>query len=604
MATVTKTYSLNVEVEDKEIGQLNKNLEKTEEGIQGIEDAGDKMTGGLVSGFKAAKKGVTGMIAGLKTMKGAIIATGLGAFVVVVTSLVQAFTSTEEGQNQLAKGMAVLGAVVDVFTDRLAAFGRGLISLFTDPVETIKGMAQAIEDFVMKKVDEVIESLGFLGSAISKVFSGDFSGAMEDATKGVVGLVRATNPLVMVTEALVKGTKDLIVEITKEGKIAAQIADQRATAEKLDRQLLVDRAKANRDRADLLEKAVNKEKFTVTERIEFLKEAGKLEDEITAKEIQAAELRLNAQIAENALGDSNKEALEKEAQLKAELINLETAKLTKAKLVTSQISALNQQEAAEKKAITDKEKADKETADQKAIDDAKTLFDLKKQIRDAEAVSEDERRALEIQKTIDHYDNLIALAKAQGLATENLVKAKAAAVAKFSEDEAKVEVKWADMSQKEKLGLAKDGLNNMATILGEESAAGKAAAIASATISTFESAQSSYNSLAGIPIIGPVLGAAAAGAAIVSGMAQVKAITSTKLPTLGGKTPPAVSGGSSSAPPLPKPPSFNTVGASDTNQLASAIGQQEQQPVQAYVVSNDVTTAQSLERNIVSGATI
>ena len=604
MATITKTYSLEVDVKDKQVEELNKNLEKTEQGIEGIEEAGDKMTGGLVSGFKSAKKGVTGMIAGLKTMKGAIIATGLGAFVLVVTSLVQAFTSTEEGQNQLAKGMAVLGAVVDVFTDRLAEFGRGLISLFTDPIGSIKEMAQAIEDFVMKKVDEVIESLGFLGSAISKVFSGDFSGAMEDATKGVVGLVRATNPLVMVTEALVKGTKDLIVEITKEGKIAAQIADQRAKAEKLDRQLLVDRAKANRDRADLLEKAVNKEKFTVTERIEFLKEAGRIEDEITAKEIQAAELRLNAQIAENALGDSNKEALEKEAQLKAELINLETAKLTKAKLVTSQISALNAQEAAEKKAITDKEKADKETADQKAIDDAKKLFDLKKQIRDSEAVSEDEKRALEIQKTIEHYDNLIALAKAQGLATENLVKAKAAAVAKFSEDEAKVEIKWADMSQKEKLGLAKDGLNNMATILGEESAAGKAAAIASATISTFESAQSSYNSLAGIPIIGPVLGAAAAGAAIVSGMAQVKAITSTKLPTLGGKTPPAVSGGSSSAPPLPKPPSFNTVGASDTNQLASAIGQQEQQPVQAYVVSNDVTTAQSLERNIVSGATI
>ena len=604
MATITKTYSLEVDVKDKQVEELNKNLEKTEQGIEGIEEAGDKMTGGLVSGFKSAKKGVTGMIAGLKTMKGAIIATGLGAFVLVVTSLVQAFTSTEEGQNQLAKGMAVLGAVVDVFTDRLAEFGRGLISLFTDPIGSIKEMAQAIEDFVMKKVDEVIESLGFLGSAISKVFSGDFSGAMEDATKGVVGLVRATNPLVMVTEALVKGTKDLIVEITKEGKIAAQIADQRAKAEKLDRQLLVDRAKANRDRADLLEKAVNKEKFTVTERIEFLKEAGRIEDEITAKEIQAAKLRLDAQIAENALGDSNKEALEKEAQLKAELINLETAKLTKAKLVTSQISALNAQEAAEKKAITDKETADKETADQKAIDDAKKLFDLKKQIRDSEAVTEDEKRALEIQKTIEHYDNLIALAKAQDLATENLVKAKAAAVAKFSEDEAKVEIKWADMSQKEKLGLAKDGLNNMATILGEESAAGKAAAIASATISTFESAQSSYNSLAGIPIIGPVLGAAAAGAAIVSGMAQVKAITSTKLPTLGGKTPPAVSGGSSSAPPLPKPPSFNTVGASDTNQLASAIGQQEQQPVQAYVVSNDVTTAQSLERNIVSGATI
>jgi uncharacterized protein with FMN-binding domain len=52
------------------------------------------------------------------------------------------------------------------------------------------------------------------------------------------------------------------------------------------------------------------------------------------------------------------------------------------------------------------------------------------------------------------------------------------------------------------------------------------------------------------------------------------------------------------------PPEFNTVGASDTNQLADAIGGQSQQPIQTYVVSNDVTSAQSLERNIVTGATI
>ena len=604
MATVTKTYSLIVDVEDKEVEQLNKNLEKTEEGIEGIEEAGDKMTGGLVSGFKAAKKGVTGMIAGLKTMKGAIIATGLGAFVIVVTSLMQAFTSTEEGQNQLAKGMAVLGAVVDVFTDRLAAFGRGLISLFTDPVETFKGFGKSIKEFVMDKVDKVVEGLGFMGKAISKLFKGDFSGALEDAGSGLIKLNQGLNPAVILTEALVKSTKDLIVEITKEGKIAAQIADQRAKAEKLDRQLLVDRAKANRDRAELLEKAVDKEKFTTSERIEFLKEAGALEDEITKKEIQAAQLRLDAQIAENALGDSNKEALEKEVQLRAQLINLETAKLTKAKEVTGQIIALNAEEAAAKKAIDDKKIADDKIAEDEAKTKADELKTLQQQIRDAEAVSEDERRALEIQKTIEHYDNLIALATAQGLAIEGLTKAKAAAVAKFSEDESKQEVKWADMTQEEKLNISKDGLNNMATILGEESAAGKAAAIAAATISTFQSAQSSYQSLAGIPIIGPVLGAAAAGAAIVSGMAQVKAITATKLPTLGGKTPPAVTGGSAGAPPLPKPPSFNTVGASDTNQLASAIGQQEQQPVQAFVVSNDVTTAQGLERNIVQGATL
>jgi hypothetical protein len=52
------------------------------------------------------------------------------------------------------------------------------------------------------------------------------------------------------------------------------------------------------------------------------------------------------------------------------------------------------------------------------------------------------------------------------------------------------------------------------------------------------------------------------------------------------------------------PPAFNIVGASGTNQLAEAIGGQAQQPVKAYVVSNDVSTAQELDRNIVEGASI
>ena len=65
-----------------------------------------------------------------------------------------------------------------------------------------------------------------------------------------------------------------------------------------------------------------------------------------------------------------------------------------------------------------------------------------------------------------------------------------------------------------------------------------------------------------------------------------------------------------SAPSIPtasvpsSPPDMASVGGSGVNQLASAIGEQNQQPIQAFVVSNDVTTAQSLERNIVDGASI
>lgn len=81
-----------------------------------------------------------------------------------------------------------------------------------------------------------------------------------------------------------------------------------------------------------------------------------------------------------------------------------------------------------------------------------------------------------------------------------------------------------------KLQLASNTFGQLASILGESSAAGKAAAIAQTTIDTYQSATAAYKALAGIPVVGPALGAVAAGAAVVSGLANVKKIASTKEP--------------------------------------------------------------------------
>ncbi|MGL4517069.1 MAG: tape measure protein [Shewanella sp.] len=62
----------------------------------------------------------------------------------------------------------------------------------------------------------------------------------------------------------------------------------------------------------------------------------------------------------------------------------------------------------------------------------------------------------------------------------------------------------------------------------------KASAIAQTIIQTYQSAQAAFTSLAGIPIVGPALGAAAAGAAIAGGMARVSAITSQAPPSFDG----------------------------------------------------------------------
>tara|TARA_R100000541_G_scaffold33619_1_gene42209 strand:- start:1370 stop:3274 length:1905 start_codon:yes stop_codon:yes gene_type:complete len=77
------------------------------------------------------------------------------------------------------------------------------------------------------------------------------------------------------------------------------------------------------------------------------------------------------------------------------------------------------------------------------------------------------------------------------------------------------------------------------------------------------------------------------------------------------KTKAKAGGASASVPNIPTPtapaslpPAFNIVGSSGTNQLADAIGNQSQQPIQAFVVASEVTSAQALERNTIEGATI
>jgi len=156
-------------------------------------------------------------------------------------------------------------------------------------------------------------------------------------------------------------------------------------------------------------------------------------------------------------------------------------------------------------------------------------------------------------------------------------------------------------AKEENLAKVGNALSSFSELAGKETAAGKALAIASTLIQTYQSAQSSYASLAGIPVVGPALGVAAAGAAVFAGMKQIQNIKKTKVPNGGGG---ASAGGGASVGAAPTPPSFNVVGASETSVLGDAVASQTNEPVQAYVVSNDVTTAQSLENNIVEGATI
>jgi len=153
---------------------------------------------------------------------------------------------------------------------------------------------------------------------------------------------------------------------------------------------------------------------------------------------------------------------------------------------------------------------------------------------------------------------------------------------------------------KSKEGQLKQTLGNIATIVGKNSKFGKAIAIVQALQDTYAGANKALAQ-------GGIFGFIGAAAVIAGGIANIKQIAKTKPPNppagIGARSTGDVSVPAVSTPALSStPPSFDTIGSTGTNQLANLLGNQP--PVQAFVVSNDVTTAQELDRNIITGASL
>lgn len=141
-------------------------------------------------------------------------------------------------------------------------------------------------------------------------------------------------------------------------------------------------------------------------------------------------------------------------------------------------------------------------------------------------------------------------------------------------------------SIKARLDLASKVAGSMATIWGEESKVGKGFATAQALIDTYSAANSAYSAMAGIPIVGPALGAAAAAAAVVAGIANVKKIWEVD-ETSGASA-------SSASASVAAPAALNTTPVEYTRNL---LGDKEtdllNEPVKCYVVESDITNAQT-----------
>ncbi len=616
----TKKAVKGVEDLNESIKETNKDVKETSESSKQLGGALDSATGGAVSKFKGLTAAVKTAVTGFKSLRVAIAATGLGLLLIALVSIKTAFTSSEEGQNKFAKLLAFIGTITGNLVDLLSDLGEALISVFENPKQAIKDFANLIKNNIVTRFEGLLNLIPNLSKAVNELFKGNFSNAGKIAADAVgkvaLGVDSVTDSLKNATQA----TKDFIKEQERELALAGKIADQRAKADKVERDLIVGKAEAERKIADLRDKAAQKDKFNASERKAFLIEASKINEDITNKEIEAAKLRRDALISENTLSKSNKDALKAEEEAKAKVIQLETNRLRLQKALSAELSSLNAQEKAANDARV---KAEQDRTDREIAENEKRLqsiSDLKQKFIDADkeldAVTRQEKLDLEKSRAQEDLDNLIGTEtekKEAQLALDQLYNEKqvllnaeikaendkkdADAYAKSLEDkkknaEAEKKIDQEKAAAREKMTNAiKGSLDTVSNLLGESTAAGKAASIASTTIDTIQSGVSAYKGMvAAIPgPVGIAAGAVAAAGSLASGYASVKKILAVKTP--GGKgSGGAVPGGGADA---PTPPAFNLVGGSNVSQVDDSINLDK--PPKAYVVGSEVTNQQEID---------
>tara|TARA_R100000278_G_scaffold40193_2_gene35395 strand:+ start:4747 stop:6369 length:1623 start_codon:yes stop_codon:yes gene_type:complete len=533
-----------IEIEAR-VGKAEKELEgvaKTAQNIdKNLEDV-KKTTGGVAKGFKGI---------GL-----AIKAAGIGFAVAAFKKLVEVFQQNQKVVNVFNTAFEAVSLLFNDFFNFLDRNVGTVIDyfkgLFENPVQSIQNFGQAIVNNIVERVKSALDALGFLGDAVVKVFQGDFAGAAESAKSAgkelfdvVTGVNNTFDKVAETVPTVVKGITDYTISTIK---AAAETVELNRAAEVGIAQNRIILEQKDRE-AEKLRQIRDDESKTIAERIEANNKLAAVLDEqekLMLANADAVIKAAQAQFEKNGNDENQIALLEAKAEREGILAQIEGFR-------SEQLINVNSLER-ERIDLLDEEK-------EKAIENA----ELKAELR------QEEREGIK--------NNLDAIIDAAGQETEI---GRAVFIAKQA------------MLIKEQINEAKATLERITLRAAE------------AQVDTAKGA--SATARVGFPQNIPLLIAFAAQAAgIISSVKSAVAATKSAASAVGFSG--GFSGGGISTPrgasvATSQAPAFNIVGASPENQLAQAIGEREQQPVKAFVVSNEVTNAQALDRNIVQSASL
>jgi len=445
----------------------------------------------------------------------------------------------------------------------------------------------------------LMEGIGLLGSAIKKVFSGDFSGALDDAKDGFIKVQRGANPLVMamegvanVTEKVAEGLSEMGAEISNAISESDKLVLRTQALRQAQRDLNIDFAEG---RAQIKELNLVAEDMSkpLEVRIDAAERAIAIEQQLMAERQRIAQEELDIFSSRKAMSESTEEDMERQNELEVALINIRTESAEMQTTLNNKLQTM-------RKAAADEDKRLHQEELDRQAELANTLFAAQEQVR---AFITDER-ANEILEAELHLMDMFQVVKAGSEEEQRLIDAHGKKIDAINAKWDKKEIADEQEVQKAKFKMASDALGALMALNqafakdGEEGAKkafqrNKALALSMAVVNTGQAVVNALTAGGNLAKLATGAQFVEAGIAAAIGAAQIASIAKTQFQG-GGTTPttPSVGvsgggfGGGGSQPTAPQI-DFGFLG-----------GGSEQTGVQAYVISQNVTNSQQANQLI------
>ena len=489
----------------------------------------------------------------------AIKASGIGLLVGVLAKLVSKFAENKTIAEGFATAAAALGTILNDAVNFAINLGEKLFETFSNPKQALIDFKDAIVENVVNRITGLLNLLPSLGEAISLVFSGKFgeagkvaADAVAQVTLGVTNFTDKVSDAATAVAEYATNTAEAVSQATALERSLQGLADA-------ERDLAV-RTAQSRAEVEELKRQRDDQTLSIEERIAAAERAAAIDQEIADENVRIKEEQAELLREEIRLQGETQERLQAVADAEIAAADARTASLTLQTELQNSLFALNEEARAqqEEQAALDAEAAQKEQ------DEFLERLRKQKEAKDQAAAEDKERleKELEVEK---------AAAAARVALRDNALTTIGQLASAFAKDTEK--------SQKRAFGI------------------NKAIQLAQTTIETARSVQAAYLSQLTIPSPdAPVRAAIAAGIAGAAGAAQIAIIAKTKFQ--GGGTPPSAPtpGGVGGLGGGGTPAGQTQAPQLDLGFLGEGAGQVA--PLQAYVVSENVSNAQQANQKI------